>query len=63
MKRGDLVKRLRQTAKAKGLELETVREGANHTLYRIGSKQFPVPRHREINEMTAQGILKQAEEG
>ena len=62
MKRAELLKRLRETAQANGLELVHVREGGNHTVYRIGTYQFPIPRHREINELTAQGTLKRASE-
>jgi len=62
VKRTELLKRLRETAQANGLELIHVREGRNHTVYRIGTYQFPVARHREINELTAQGTLKRASE-
>lgn len=61
MKRTDLLKSLQGTAKGKGHKLLVVREGGNHTIYCIGTWEFPVPRHREINELTAQGILKRAE--
>jgi mRNA interferase HicA len=43
-------------------DLVKVREGANHTIYRINRAMVSIPRHREINELTAQGILKDAEE-
>jgi len=39
-----------------------IRQGGNHEFWE--SKQgyrFPVPRHKEINEMLAKEILKQAE--
>jgi hypothetical protein len=57
-----LIKRLAEMARDKGLELVLVREGGNHTVYRIGTFTFPIPRHREINELTASSILKRAEE-
>lgn len=62
MKRSDLIKRLEAAAERQGLELVFVREGANHTIYRIGTWTFPIPRHREINEITAQATLKRAEQ-
>jgi len=46
--------------KAKGAIM--IRQGGNHEFWE--SKQgyrFPVPRHKEINEMLAKEILKQAE--
>lgn len=52
------MKRLDETAKAEGLELLT-REGANHTKVQIGDRRSVVPRHNEINEITASKILQQ----
>ena len=43
-------------------DLVKVREGANHTIYRINGTKVSIPRHKEINELTAQGILKDAKE-
>lgn len=34
-------------------------EGANHTRIRVGDRATVVPRHNEINEITAKHILKQ----
>lgn len=63
MKRTDLLRQLAELAKAKGVELVFVREGGNHTIYRVGAKKFSVGRHNDIPENTARKILKQAEEG
>lgn len=62
MKRRDLLKKLDRIAREQGETLEEVREGGSHTIYRVGPKQFPVPRHNEINELTAKSILKQIED-
>jgi hypothetical protein len=61
MKRRDLLKRLKMEASKQGIPWETAREGGNHTIYRLGSTMIPVPRHNEINEVTAEAIFKQAE--
>lgn len=37
-----------------------LREGANHEVWTNGKETEPVPRHREVNEMTAKAILKRA---
>lgn len=58
MKRTDLMKQLRAEAKRQGLELD-VTEGGNHTRVAIGDTKSVVPRHNEINEITAKAILKQ----
>jgi mRNA interferase HicA len=62
MKKRDLIKRLRAIAKAANTDLELVREGANHEVWTIGDERLVIPRHREINEYTAEGIIKKAEE-
>ena len=54
MKRKDLIKVLTEN----GYEL--YRHGSNHDIYRKGKKCIPIPRHGEINEMTAKDIKKEA---
>jgi hypothetical protein len=57
-----LLKRISGAARAAdGVELVMVREGGRHTVYRCGEVQFTVPRHTEINELTAAGILRELE--
>ena len=58
MRRRELLKRIRDAAKARELDLSEVREGSNHTIFAVGGFEFPVPRHNEINEYTAQAIMK-----
>lgn len=54
MKRRDLVKKLEQNG------FKKVREGS-HSIYKAPNKRIvQVPRHREINEITAQQILEDA---
>lgn len=60
MKRKDLMKRLRKMATEQGVEL-TEREGGLHTKVYLGERFVVVPRHSEINEYTAKGILRDAE--
>jgi mRNA interferase HicA len=36
-------------------------EGGNHTKVSIGNRTEMVPRHNEINEMTAKAIIRQLE--
>lgn len=52
MKRKDLIKKLIKN----GWWL--LREGANHDIYTNGTKNEPIPRHREIDEMLAKAIIK-----
>lgn len=52
MKRRDLIEKLQKA----GFKLE--RNGGDHDIYRRGSDTEEVPRHKEINEITAKKILK-----
>ncbi len=54
------MKRLKQIAAAQGEEL-VVAEGGSHTKVQIGSRQNVVPRHNEINEITAKKIIQHFE--
>lgn len=52
MKQRDLIKKL----KAAGFEF--VRHGGNHDIYKRGNDEEKIPRHKEINEKLANGILR-----
>lgn len=58
MKRRDLLARIGDAAKTAEVEWVMVREGANHEVWRCGGQRVVVPRHREINEYTAESILR-----
>ena len=61
VKRTELMKQLRKIAKEKNQPyMET--EGGSHTKVEIGDRKATVPRHNEINELTARGILKHMKE-
>ncbi len=62
MKKRQLVRRLQAIAASADLALDLVREGANHEIWRIGNERIVIPRHREVNEYTAEGILRRARE-
>jgi len=55
VKQRDLVKKLRAAG------YKVARDDGDHTIYeKEGSRPLQVPRHREINEITAKVILKAA---
>lgn len=58
VKQRDLIRKLEKAATARQVSFVFVREGANHTVYSFGGQNVIIPRHREINERTAQSILK-----
>ncbi len=62
MRRAELLRRIGRAAKRKQLAWSKEREGKRHEIWRCGSTEFPVPRHKEINEMTAEAIMKDLED-
>ncbi|MCR6544614.1 type II toxin-antitoxin system HicA family toxin [Dehalobacterium formicoaceticum] len=54
MKRRDLIQKLEQNG------WYFARHGSEHDIYTNGTKSQPIPRHREINEITAKNIIKKA---
>lgn len=52
------MRRLTDVARREGIDLVAV-EGARHTKVVIGPRRSVVPRHNEINEITAKAILRQ----
>jgi hypothetical protein len=52
VKRTDLLRKIGKAAADVGTTLEFVREGGSHSIFRFGSQQVVIPRHREINELT-----------
>jgi mRNA interferase HicA len=62
VKRTRLLKEIAKLAKAHDKQWTLIREGAKHSLYAFGDLRVTVPRHAEINEVTAKGILKDIED-
>ena len=60
MKKRDLIRQLRVIAGRRGLDFALAREGRNHEIWIIGNTRLVIPRHREVNERTARGILSRA---
>jgi mRNA interferase HicA len=58
MKRRDLVRQVRLMARASGVTFDLARHGSRHDVFRVGDLLVVVPRHNELNELTAQGILR-----
>ena len=56
------MKELRRIAQRKGIMIELQRQGAKHEVWCFGNTVLTIPRHREISQYTAEGLLKDAEE-
>lgn len=57
VKRKELEKKLNQLARSTNKQI-TWAEGGNHSKVCIGELTITVPRHNEINEITARSIIK-----
>jgi hypothetical protein len=62
MKRRDLVARIAKAAKATGKAWQFARQGAAHEIWVLDGKQVSIPRHNEINELTAVGVFRHFED-
>lgn len=62
MNKRSLIKRIRDIAKEEGFELTFARQGRNHEIWIVRNQRLVIPRHRQINEHTAQSIIAAVEE-
>jgi hypothetical protein len=62
VKRTALLRKIGTAAKQKGLDWRQVSSKGNHEKWRLGATvQVAIPRHAEINEITARAILNSTE--
>ena len=61
MKRVELLRRIARAARGRDMAWELEREGASHELWSLDGELVTIPRHREIDERTARGILRALE--
>jgi len=61
MKRRYLLRAIGDAAHDRHLIWLLVREGAEHEVWSLDGRLVVIPRHREINELTARGIRQELE--
>lgn len=61
MKRRDLLKKIAQESKRKGVTWTLNRNGANHDVYNLDGAMIPIPRHTEIGDRFSVEIFKECE--
>jgi mRNA interferase HicA len=62
VKRADLLRKISGAAAGKDVTFTLAREGGSHSVYRCGGQNVVIPRHREINEITARSIVRDLED-
>lgn len=60
--RREIIKRIKKTAKAQGMDFIERREGGKHTIYDLDGVMIPIPRHRDIPVNSTRDIYIEAEE-
>jgi hypothetical protein len=61
MKRRVLVQGILTAASSRGVVCSRIRQGSRHEFWEVGGLRVAIPRHREINEWTAEAIMKDLE--
>jgi mRNA interferase HicA len=61
MKRVALIGKIGKASSHQGKDWTLSRQGARHEVWVCGATTVTIPRHRDINEMTAKAIQKQLE--
>lgn len=62
MKKSELIRKIRRAAKKVDKSWgEQLPPGAKHEVWICGKTPVTIPRHRELNEYTAKGIMKDLE--
>ncbi|MBU7600716.1 hypothetical protein JGS22_024580 [Streptomyces sp. P38-E01] len=61
MKYRVLVRKIRDAASAQGIDFEMKRQNGSHQMWSCGDISVVIPKHAEVNEMTAEGICKRLE--
>lgn len=61
MKRVDLLRTIGRAARRAGSQWVLGRQGREHEIWSLDGQQIPIPRHREVHELTAKRILKDLE--
>jgi hypothetical protein len=61
MKRRALIQRIRTAATAHGVRCLLIRQGSRHEFWDAGGIRLSIPRHRDINDWTAEAIMRDLE--
>lgn len=60
-KRTEVIKKIGRAAESRGMSFDELREGANHTIYRLDGLMIPVGRHNEFTNRYAEDVYRECE--
>jgi hypothetical protein len=61
MKRRALIQRIRAAALTEDVSCVLIRQGSRHEFWDVGGVRLSIPRHRDINDWTAEAIMRDLE--
>lgn len=61
VKRTELLRKIGTAARITGIPWAQVHQGSRHEIWQCGTTAVSIPRHREVNEHTAEGIFQDLE--
>jgi hypothetical protein len=61
MKRRALIQRISRASAEQGVACQLIRQGSRHEFWDVGEFRFAIPRHRDVNDWTAQAIMRDLE--
>jgi len=61
VKQRDLIGRIARMAKTADVVWVLHSQGGRHEVWLLNGRKIEIPRHREINELTAKGIIRTAQ--
>jgi mRNA interferase HicA len=62
MRRGALLREIGRAARRQSVTWVLIRQGGKHEIWRCGATDVVIPRHAEINDLTARGITRALED-
>jgi hypothetical protein len=60
-KRTEVIKKIEQAARARGLTFTLKRHGGNHDVYDLDGQMIPIERHRELQHGYAEKLYRQCQ--
>ena len=61
MKRRALIQRISRASAEQGMACQLIRQGSRHEFWDVGGLRVAIPRHRDINDWTAEAIMRDLE--
>ena len=61
-KKRDVLRIIKTAAESRSVKFSLLRHGAGHDIWRLGTKNIPIPRHNELDGSLTMLLFKKCEE-